>query len=138
MSAPITLTGRLGSDPELRFAPSGTAIASLRVVTDRRVKEGDEWKSVETTWWQVTAFKALAERIVERLAKGDPVVVIGRVKSREWEDAKTGEKRQAMEVVADTVCLDLSRVKDSAPAPKPGASDDPWATPAPSQGDIPF
>lgn len=128
MSAPITLTGRLGADPELRFAQSGTPIVSLRVVTDRRVKEGDEWKSVDTTWWQVTAFKSLAERIVERLHKGDPVVVVGRAKGREWEDAKTGEKRTALDVVADTVCLDLARVKDDAPRPTATPqADDPWA-----------
>lgn len=136
MSAPITLTGRLGADPELRFAQSGTPIASLRVVTDRRVKEGDEWKSVDTAWWQVTAFKQLAERIVERLHKGDPVVIIGRAKGREWEDAKTGEKRTALEVVADTVCLDLARIRDAEPRPTAALkSDDPWAN---QSEDAPF
>lgn len=132
MSAPITLTGRLGADPELRFAQSGTAIANLRVVTDRRVREGDDWKSVDTTWWQVVAFKQLAERVVERLAKGDPVVVIGRVRGREWEDPKTGEKRHAMQVVADSICLDLARVKDAAPRP----AADTWSTP--QSDEVPF
>ena len=136
MSATITLTGRLGADPEMRFAPSGVAVCNLRVVTDRRVKEGDEWVSKDTTWWRVVAFKQLAERIVERLAKGDPVVVVGRVAGRDWEDQKTGEKRTTFEVTADTVCLDLSRVKDAAPRASAPAADDPWAS---NQGaDAPF
>ena len=136
MSAPVTLTGRLGADPELRFAASGVAVCNMRVVTDRRVKEGDEWKSVDTTWWQVTAFKALAERCVDRLAKGDPVVVIGKVRGREWEDPKTGEKRHAMEVIADSVSLDLARVKDAAARPTAlPTSNDPWAS---QSEDAPF
>ena len=71
MSAPVTLIGKIGVDPELRFAPSGNAVANLRVVTDRRYKDGDEWKSTDTTWWQVVAFRQLAERIVDRLAYAD-------------------------------------------------------------------
>lgn len=137
MSAPITLTGRLGADPELRFANTGTAVVKLRVVTDRRVKKGDDWASEDVTWWGVTAFSRLAERVVERLAKGDPVVVVGRVKGREWEDQKTGEKRTAMEVVADSICLDLARIKDDAPTAPATTGSDPWGT-TPEQGDIPF
>lgn len=120
MSAPITITGRLGADPELTFANSGTAIVRLRVVTDRRVKEGDEWKSVDTTWWSVTGFKALAEGCANDLAKGDLVIVVGTVKSREYE-TREGEKRTVWEVIANHVGRDLSR-------PRKGS--EPWQAPA--------
>jgi single-strand DNA-binding protein len=144
MSVPVTLTGRLGADPELSFANTGTAIAKLRVVTDRRVKEGDEWKSVDTTWWYVTAFKQLAEGCAEELVKGDLVLIVGNVKSREYE-TREGEKRTVWEVVANHVGRDLSRPrKGSQPAANqpfdrtnttlPG---DPWAT-LPESDEPPF
>lgn len=144
MSAPITLTGRLGADPELQFSPSGTAIARLRVVTDRRTKEGDEWKSVDTTWWHVTAFKALAEGCAEELVKGDLVLVVGSVKSREYE-TREGEKRTVWEVVANHVGRDLSRPRKGAaaaanpPLDRTGTSlpGDPWVT-VPESDEPPF
>jgi single-strand DNA-binding protein len=126
MSAPITLAGRLGADPELTFAPSGTAIARLRVVTDRRVKEGDEWKSVDTSWHSVTAFKALAEGCAEELRKGDLVIVVGTIKQREYE-TREGEKRSAWEVIANHVGRDLSRPRKDGSAPSVGSASDPWA-----------
>lgn len=139
MSAPITITGRLGADPELTFAPSGVAIAKFRVVTDRRIKDGDEWKSTDTTWWNCTAFKALAEGMCEELAKGDLVIVVGNVKSREYE-TREGEKRTVWEVTANNVGRDLSRPRKGA-GTRPVNEGDPWATAAagpPQQGDIPF
>ncbi len=138
MSARLTIIGRLGADPELTFAPSGVAVAKFRVVTDRRVKEGDEWVSKDTTWWSCTAFKALAEGICEELRKGDLIIAEGKVSSREYE-TREGEKRTVWEFTADHVGRDLMRPRKgatSAPSSAP-ATDDPWATPAP-QGDMPF
>ena len=134
MSAPITITGRLGADPELRFAASGTAIAKLRVVTNSRKKDGDQWVDVDTTWWSVTAFKQLAENIAETLTKGDLVIVVGTVKSREWEDQKTGEKRTIFEVLANHVGPDLGRAaakisriaREGSSRTVQVISDDPW------------
>ena len=128
MSAPITLTGRLGADPELSFAASGVAICKLRVVTDRRVKDGDEWKSVDTSWHYVTAFKELAEGVAEEMQKGDLVIVVGVLKQREYE-TREGEKRSTWEVTANHVGRDLSRPRKSAGA-KPVNQSDPWATAA--------
>lgn len=144
MSAPITITGRLGADPELTFAPSGIAIAKLRVVTDRRVKDGDEWKSVDTSWHSVTAFKDAAEGAAEELRKGDLVIVVGTLKQREYE-TREGEKRSVWEVTANHIGRDLSRArKGSGPSANqpfdrsntslPG---DPWAT-TPQSDDAPF
>ena len=144
MSVPITITGRLGADPELSFAPSGVAITKMRVVTDRRYKDGDEWKSADTSWHSVTAFKECAEGAAEHLLKGDLVIVVGTLKQREYE-TREGEKRSVWEVTANHVGRDLSRPRKgegtSAPFDRTNTSlpGDPWATPSqPEQGDIPF
>lgn len=109
MSAPITITGRLAADPEMKFSPNGTPIAKLRVVSSRRKRtEAGEWVDTDTTWWHVTAFKAAAEGATERLAKGDAVIIVGTIKGREWE-TPAGEKRTVMEVTADHIGADLSR-----------------------------
>jgi single-strand DNA-binding protein len=140
MSAPITLVGRLVADPELTFVSSGTAKVALRVVTSTRYKDGDEWKDKDTTFWNVTIWRQAAENVAESLTKGDAVVVVGKMKSREYETAQ-GEKRTAWEVDASAV----ARVRSAATAKvskvtREGAgraqydaaraSDDPWASPA--------
>lgn len=144
MSAPVTLTGRLVADPELRFGQTGTAIVNLRVVTSTRYKDGDEWKDKDTTWWSVSAFRGLAENIAESLSKGDAVLVVGTVRSREYE-TREGEKRTAWEVDARHVGPDLSRAvakpqkvqradggygqpSTGYQQAKSSLGDDPWAT----------
>ena len=98
MSTAVTLTGRLGADPEIRFTPSGKAVTSFNVVTDRRQKnkETDEWESFDTTWWRCTAWEALAETVTETFRKGDAVIVVGRTHLAEYE--KDGEQRKSLEV----------------------------------------
>lgn len=158
MSESITITGRLGTDPELKFLPSGAAVCSFRVVTDRRTKDADgNWQSEDTTWWACTAWRQLAENIADSLSKGDLVIVRGFVKSREWE-TKEGEKRTSWEVDAKHVGPDLqratakvSRVERAQTGLADGKSayeearaslgkpavDDPWATPG-NADEIPF
>jgi len=136
MSAPLTITGRLGADPEIKFAANGRAIANMRVVTDKRTKnEQGEWISTDTTWWRVSAFGQTAENVGDNLTKGDAVVIVGSIKGREWDDTKTGEKRTALEVIANHIGADLSRVKPK----QTSQAADPWATPATTTPtDIPF
>ena len=138
MSAPITITGRLGADPELRFTPSGAAVVSLRVVTDRRFKNAaGEWESKDTSWWSVQAWKQLAENVAESLTKGDLVVIVGDIKQREYE-TREGEKRTVVEVEARHIGPDLSRAtakvtkSGSTTSAPTGATSgaDPWATPS--------
>jgi single-strand DNA-binding protein len=136
MSAPITITGRLGADPEIKFAANGRAIANMRVVTDKRTKnEQGEWISTDTTWWRVSAFGQTAENVGDNLTKGDAVIIVGNIKGREWDDTKTGEKRTALEVIANHIGADLSKAK-----PKQAtAAADPWGTSTPQQSaDMPF
>lgn len=141
MSAPIVLVGRLTHDPEIKFGATGTSILKARVVTSGRKKVNDEWQDVDTTYWDVTAFRDLANNAAESLSKGDPVIVIGKIKSRSWETPE-GEKRTAMEIIADSLGLNLekatakvSRISRQAPAADPGAAayakakEDIWSRP---------
>lgn len=129
VSAPVTLTGRVGADPELKFSKTGTAVLNLRVVTNGRRKTDAGWEDVDTTWWRVSAFKQLAENAAESLSTGDLVIITGKVKAREWMD-KDGGKQVSWEVTADHIGVDLVRVKASSSrverASKP-AVDDPWS-----------
>jgi single-strand DNA-binding protein len=108
MSTPVTLNGRLGGTPELKFGNSG-AIASFSIVTDRRTfnKNTNTWESVDATWWRCTAFGQLAENLAESVDKGDAVIVVGRAVEDSWNDKNTGQKRTAMKVIADEVAPSL-------------------------------
>jgi single-strand DNA-binding protein len=104
----VTIEGRLGADPELRFTPSGKAVASLRVATNdrRRNQTTQEWEDTDTTWWGVSVWDQMAENCVESLVKGDLVLVHGRIRDREWQD-RDGNKRTEKEVIADAVAPSL-------------------------------
>lgn len=140
MSVPITLTGRVVADPELKFSATGLAVLNLRVVTSGRRKTDAGWEDVDTTFWSVSAFRQLAENCAESLAKGDLVLVTGKAKSREWTD-KEGGKRLSWEVAADHIGVDLVRniAKVTRVAREP-VSDDSWETPpfAPDEDKPPF
>lgn len=100
MAGDVTLRGRLGRDPELRFTQTGKPVASLSVVTDRRQKDADgNWESVDTTWWRVTCWDQLAENVAETLTKGDAVIVVGMASLQEYE-GKDGDTRQSLSVNA--------------------------------------
>jgi len=124
MSAPITITGRLGADPELKVSSNGSALATFRMVSNgRRMVEGT-WEDTDTTWWSVTAFGRTAEAVASSCTKGQQIVVIGKVKAREWE--KDGVKQTRMEVVADTVAT-VVRLNENAVNPGPAAQQaNPW------------
>src|SRR5882757_7529568 len=98
----VVLTGNLTRDPELRTTPSGTSVCSLRVACNTRRKDASgEWVD-KPNYFDVTVWGAQGENCATYLAKGRPVAVDGRLEWREWED-KEGHKRQAVDVVADTV-----------------------------------
>ena len=143
----VVLTGNLTRDPELRSTSGGTSVCSLRIAcnTRRRGASGD-WED-KPNYFDVTVWGAQGENCATYLQKGRPVAIDGRLEWREWE-TDNGSKRQAVEIVADTVQFlggggdgggnghrftpeaDVpADTADFAPAPAgPGASDD----------DIPF
>ncbi|MCL8016918.1 single-stranded DNA-binding protein [Streptomyces sp. AS02] len=105
MSSTMTLTGRLTALPELRFSPSGVAVAAFTVVTSRRVKDQNtgEWSDADTTYWDCKAFKQLAQNLVDSLDKGMEVIVVGRAVQESWEDKQTGQKRSKIAVRVDAI-----------------------------------
>jgi single-strand DNA-binding protein len=98
----VVLTGNLTRDPELRSTSGGTAVCSLRIAvnTRRRGPSGD-WED-KANYFDVTVWGAQGENCARYLAKGRPVAIDGRLEWREWE-TQEGHKRQAVDIVADSV-----------------------------------
>ena len=98
----VVLVGNLTRDPELRHTPSGTAVCNLRLaVNTRRKDETGQWVD-KPNYFDVTVWGNQGESCAQYLAKGRPVGVDGRLDWREW-DAQDGTKRQAVEIIADSV-----------------------------------
>ncbi|GGW68127.1 single-stranded DNA-binding protein [Streptomyces griseoloalbus] len=106
----ITLQGNLTADPELRFTPSGHAVAQFTVASTPRTydKSTNEWKDGDPLFMRCSAWRQLAENVAESLTRGHAVIVIGRLKQRSYED-KEGVKRTVMEVEAENVGPSLLR-----------------------------
>ena len=137
MSASITLVGKVDNEPELKFGSSGKSYMNLRVRTEARRlnKETNKWEAVDQTWWSVSVFGKLAENATDAaVAKGSDVVIIGKAKQREWED-KDGNKRTSIDVIAETLAVDLKWSTTTTPMQreKPSAPvDDPWTSQSPT------
>src|SRR6516165_6320106 len=99
----VVLVGNLTRDPELRHTGGGTPVCSLRIAVNTRRKDGatGEWTE-KPNYFDVTVWGNQGENCAQYLAKGRPVAIDGRLEWREWE-AQDGSKRQAVEVIADTV-----------------------------------
>jgi single-strand DNA-binding protein len=97
----VVMTGNLTADPELRSTPSGTPVCSLRIACNTRRKEDGEWVD-KPNYFNVTVWGGQGESVARYLSKGRPVAVDGRLEWREWE-AQDGTKRQAIDIIADTV-----------------------------------
>lgn len=100
----ITIVGNLTGDPELRFTPSGAAVANFRVASTPRVfdRQSNEWKDGDTLFMQCSVWRQAAENVAESLQRGTRVVVTGRLKSRSYE-TKEGEKRTVVELDVDEI-----------------------------------
>jgi single-strand DNA-binding protein len=98
----VVLVGNLTRDPELRHTPGGTPVCSLRVaVNDRKRDESGNWVDAPN-YFSISVFGNQAENCAQYLSKGRPVGVDGKLRWREWQ-AQDGSKREAVEVVADSV-----------------------------------
>ena len=96
----VILVGNLGRDPEMRYMPSGDAIASFSVATTDNWKDKNGQKQERTEWHRISMFGKLAEIAGEYLKRGSSVYIEGRLQTRKWQD-KEGNERQTTEVVAD-------------------------------------
>lgn len=156
----ITVVGNLTDDPELRFTPSGAAVANFTVASTPRSfnKQTNEWEDGEAMFLRCSIWRQAAENVAESLQRGMRVVVQGRLKARSYE-TREGEKRTSWEIDVDEIGPSLkfatakvNRVSRSGgqsysggasapsgaaqPAATPsapaGQAEDPWATPAPA------
>jgi single-strand DNA-binding protein len=100
----ITIIGNITGDPELRFTPSGAAVANFTVASTPRAfdRQSNEWKDGETLFMRCSVWRDAAENVAESLQRGTRVIVSGRLKSRSYE-TKEGEKRTVVEMEVDEV-----------------------------------
>lgn len=144
----ITIIGNLVDDPELRFTPSGAAVAKFRVASTPRFfdRNTNEWKDGDSLFLQCQIWRQAAENVAESLTRGMRVIVSGRLKQRSYE-TKEGEKRTVFEVEVDEVGPSLrnatAKVTKTTRAAGGNANaggladsfnDDPWASSAPAGG----
>jgi single-strand DNA-binding protein len=135
----VCLIGNLTRDPELRALPSGTSVCKLRLAVNTRVKQDGEWKD-KPNYFDVTVWAGQAESAAKYLHKGSQAGIDGRLEWREWE--QDGNKRQAVEIVADTVQFlssrdDSATRRDSSDVPSDFPSS-PSNAPTDDQDEIPF
>ncbi len=97
----VVMSGNLTRDPELRYTPSGTPLASFGLASNRRFKQGDELKE-EVCFIDVVVFGKLAEIVGQYKQKGDKIIVTARLQQRRWE-TDDGQKRSKHELVAEKV-----------------------------------
>ena len=104
MSIPVSFTGRLTGDPEIRFTPNGVAVAKFSVATSKRTfnKQTSQYEDGPASFWNISAWRDLGENVAETLRKGQLVYVTGEMEMRSWED-KEGQKRTTPEVTAEHV-----------------------------------
>lgn len=103
----VTVTGNATREPELRFTPSGQAVASFGVAVNRRWqnRQTQEWEEA-VSFFDITAWAQLAENVAETVGKGTRVTITGRLDQRSWE-TQDGDKRSKVEIVADDVAVSL-------------------------------
>jgi single-strand DNA-binding protein len=141
----ITVVGNLVDDPELRFTPSGAAVANFRIASTPRTfdRQSNEWKDGDALFLSCSVWRQAAENVAESLQKGMRVVVQGRLKQRSYE-TREGEKRTVVELEVEEVGPSLkyatakvARVQRSGGGggygSQGGGGDDPWAS-SPAQG----
>jgi single-strand DNA-binding protein len=145
----ITIAGNLVDDPELRYTPTGVAVANFRVASTPRIfdKPSGEYKDGDSLFLTCNAWRQMAENCAESLQRGMRVIVQGRLRQRSYE-TKEGEKRTVYEVEVDDVGPSLksasakitksnrsggngqaSAGSNQTHTGQPGAAEDPWAQP---------
>jgi single-strand DNA-binding protein len=137
----LTMIGNLVNDPELRFTPSGAAVAKFTVASTPRYldKTTNEWKDGDSLFLQCQIWRQAAENVAESLTRGMRVIVSGRLKQRSYE-TKEGEKRTVFEVEVDEVGPSLRNATAkvtktsrqagtgyTAPAAETASAEDPWS-----------
>ena len=134
----VMLIGNLGADPEIKYAPSGTAIANLRIATTESRKNNDgDWED-KTEWHRVVMFGRQAEVCKDYLSKGSKIFLEGRLQTRSWDD-QNGQKHYSTEVIGTTFIMLDSKGKETSKgtASQGKTAHDPGNMPELSNDDIP-
>lgn len=140
MADRITITGTVGTAPEVKHVRDGLTITTFRLASNRRRKTDDGWEDAESNWYSVSAYRYLAANAASSLKKGDAVIVTGSLRVRNW---TAGEKNgTSIEIDADAIGHDLTwgraefqrvkarRAADDGSASGPGEDEDaPWGVP---------
>jgi single-strand DNA-binding protein len=137
----VMLIGNLGKDPELRYTPSGVAVATFSVATNESWKDQDGNTQERTEWHNIVAWRKLAEICGEYLKKGKKVYIEGRIQTRSYDDKNTGAKKYITEIVADNlIMLDGGRgaTGENGGAGFPSASETAAPGTAKTDDDLPF
>jgi single-strand DNA-binding protein len=147
----ITVVGNLTADPELRFTPSGAAVASFTIASTPRTfdRNANEWKDGEALFLRCSIWRQAAENVAESLTRGMRVVAQGRLKQRSYE-TREGEKRTVIELEVDEIGPSLRYASakvnrsqrgtssggfgSSGTESTPSTADDPWSTAASTSG----
>ena len=117
----VMLGGRLTADPELKQTQNGTQVASFSIAVNRRFRSGDNQQTA-TDFFNVTAWRALAEHVARYYRKGSSIFVIGSIQNRTWTDQQ-GVKRYATDIVADELYFVDSRSESPMQAAQPYTPD---------------
>lgn len=143
----VILIGNLGAEPEVRFMPSGQAVANVRLATNETWRDRETGESQERTeWHRVVFFGKLADIVKEYLHKGSQIFVEGRIQTKKWQD-KDGHDRYSTEIIANEMQMLGARGGGTVPfeneppgerAPAPSASPASPTAPADLDDDIPF
>jgi len=133
----VFLIGNLVRPPELRYTPSGTAVADMRIAVNRSFTTQGGEKRDDTCFLTVVVWGKQAEACGEYLDKGRPIMVEGRLQTREWE-TKDGQKRNVVEVVAERVQFLGARGKEDARTPAAVPSAEPFSEENSGDDDVPF
>ena len=116
----VILVGRLGKDPEVKYTPSGAAVAKFSVATDEVFKDRSGEQQKRTEWHNIVVWNKLAEICGQYLTKGKQVYIEGSIRSRQWED-QTGNKRTSYEIIASRMQMLGSKADSERTAAAPSA-----------------
>lgn len=101
----VILVGNLGKDPEIKYTPSGAAVAKFSIATNEGYKDkSGQWQD-RTEWHNIVAWQRLAEIIGEYVKKGSKVYIEGRLQTSSWDDKETGQKKYKTEIIANELVL---------------------------------
>ncbi|HEX9866339.1 MAG TPA: single-stranded DNA-binding protein [Acidimicrobiia bacterium] len=135
MSNNVTVIGNLVDDPELRFTPSGVAMAKIRLAVNRRWQKDGEWQE-DTSFFTGTVWREQAESAAESLQKGARVIVTGRLEQRSWETPE-GDKRSVVEIQIDEIGPSLRWATASVNKTQRSGGDWGGGSQGGGQGDVP-